>query len=155
MLRLTSNTAQTEVGRCGLSGGNIEIGEGGANFPQGSSPQTTLLVCEEWGVAKRPQKIVYWRHKQEKCQFQPEFQTRLLRTIPDGTDIGYKGMPRNHCPQSRGLRTPLEVKLLSEIILRTRSRASSRYCRQAWKELPPFLNLTNLHDPKEKGNWAA
>ena len=81
MLRLTSNTAQTEVGRCGLSGGNIEIGEGGANFPQGSSPQTTLLVCEEWGVAKRPQKIVYWRHKQEKCQFQPEFQTRLRADI--------------------------------------------------------------------------
>ena len=74
----------------------------------------TVLACEEWGAAKCPLKIIYYRHQQEKCQFQPEFHTWELRTISEGAHIGYKGVPRNQRPRSRGPRTPLEVQLLPE-----------------------------------------
>ena len=40
------------------------------------------------------------------------FQTWLIRTISEGVDIGYKGEPRNHMPQTR-VREAQELELLS------------------------------------------
>ena len=96
-------------GAAALLGAHANRREGN-QLPSRKLYATTVLSCEEWGAAKCPLKILYWRHQQEN--FQPEFQTWLLRTISEGTDIGYKGAPRNQRPQSRGPRTPLGVQLL-------------------------------------------